>query len=117
VQLAIYRGAAGFDIGDVEDLPIGATRKTRTDRLAHDRARPITTRDVAGLANIFATPGAAKISYHPVTLGIEADQFGLALHEDAKRLEPFDQQPLVLVLLDDLREGIGSQVRANGFEG
>jgi hypothetical protein len=35
VQFAIERGASRFDIGDVEDLPVSASRKGCADRVAH----------------------------------------------------------------------------------
>ena len=46
----------------------------------------------------------------------EAHQFGPALDRDAERLQPLDQQPLMLVLREDLQERIGRQVRADGLE-
>ena len=52
----------------------------------------------------------------PIALVGEADQFGPALDRDAERLQPLDQQPLMLVLREDLQEGIGRQVRADGLE-
>ena len=36
---------------------------------------------------------------------------------DAELLQPLDQQPLVLVLREDLQEGIGGQILADGREG
>jgi hypothetical protein len=46
----------------------------------------------------------------------EPDQFGPALDRDAERLQPLDQQPFMLVLREDLQEGVGRQVRADRLE-
>ena len=46
----------------------------------------------------------------------EVDQFGAPLDRDAKRLQPLDQQPLVLVLREDMQEGVGGQARADAAE-
>ncbi len=51
VQLAVERRAGGLDIGDVEDLSIGAAGKACPDRLAHERARAVAAGDVARLAD------------------------------------------------------------------
>src|SRR5260221_371180 len=62
VQFAIYRGAGGLYIGDVEDLPIGAAGKAGADRLAHDRACPVATGNVLRLAVNLQTVGPAQPS-------------------------------------------------------
>ena len=46
----------------------------------------------------------------------EADQFGSPLDQDAELSEPLDQKTLMLVLGEDLEEGVWRQVRANRLE-
>ncbi len=46
MQFAIDGGPGRLDVGDVEDLPIGAARKAGADGLAHDRAGAVAAGDV-----------------------------------------------------------------------
>ena len=52
----------------------------------------------------------------PIVLVGEADQFGTPLDRDAERLQPLDQEPLVLILRKDVQERVGRQVRADAAE-
>jgi hypothetical protein len=62
------------------------------------------------------TAGPAQASRDAVFAVGEADQFGLPLDRDAEAAQPFDQQPLVLVLREDVQERVGRQTRADAFE-
>ena len=64
MKFAIERRAGGFNIGNIEELPICATRKARTDRLAHDGTRPVTAGDVDRLAGFLLALWAAKAGNH-----------------------------------------------------
>ena len=77
------------------------------------RAGAVAAGDVARLAGFLLALRAAKAGNHPLALVREADQFGPALDRDAERLQPLDQQPLMLVLREDVQERIGRQVRAD----
>jgi hypothetical protein len=57
VQLAIDRRAGRFDIGDIEELAIGASGKVRADRLARGRADAVTAGNVARLAAFLRPSG------------------------------------------------------------
>ena len=116
MQLAIDRGSGRFDIGDVEELPVSSTGIARADRFADDGARAIAPGDVTRLANVFMTFGPAKTGGDAIALIREADQFSSPLDRDAELLEPLDQKPLMLVLGEDLEEGIWRQVRADRLE-
>src|ERR1700756_2043685 len=107
VQFAVERSAGGFNIGNIEELPIGATRKARTDRLAHEGTRPVTAGDVDSLAGFLPALWSVKAGNHALALVREAGQFGPALDRDAERLQPLAQQSLMLVLREDLQERIG----------
>src|SRR5438105_4302038 len=91
VQFAICRGAGGFDIGDIENLPIGAAGKAGADRLAHRRACSVATRNVLRLAVNLLTAGPVQASRDAVFPIGEVDQFGSPLDFDAERSQSFDQ--------------------------
>ena len=116
MQFAVERRAGSFNVGDIEDLPIGAAGKACTDRLAHDRAGAVAAGDVACLAGFLPALRPAKAGDHVLALVREADQFGPALNRDAELLQPLDQQPLMLVLRKDLQERIGRQVRTDALK-
>jgi hypothetical protein len=61
--------------------------------------------------------GSAEVGNDAVALVSEAHQLRSSLHRDAELLQPLDQQPLVLVLWEDLQEGISGQILADGREG
>ena len=52
VQLAVHRRPARFDVGDVEEMVVGAARETDLQRLAHGRMRAVAAGDVGGLARL-----------------------------------------------------------------
>ena len=113
VQFAIQRRAGGFDVGDVEDLPIGAAGKPGADRPAHDRARAVTTGDVGRRTVMLLTVGSAQASHDTIFLIRETDQLGSPLDHDIKRFQPLDQEPLMLVLGKYLQERVGRQAGAD----
>ena len=53
MKLAIHRRTRGFYIGDIEDLPVGATRKLCAHHLSHARAGPIAAGDVCRFTALF----------------------------------------------------------------
>ena len=116
VQFAVERRAGGFDIGDIKDLPIGAAGEARADRLAHDRPGAVAARDVVRLAGFFRAFRSAKTGNDAPALVRKADQFGLAFDRNAEFLQSPDQQPLMLVLREDLQERIARQVRTDVLE-
>src|ERR1700756_431618 len=61
--------------------------------------------------------GSAEAGGDATALVSGAHQLGSSLHRDTELLQSLDQQPLVLVLREDLQKGIGSQILANGREG
>src|SRR5262249_5900037 len=97
-------------------LPIGAAGKSGADRLAHEGAGALAAGYVARLAGVLPAFGSAQPSGHVVPLIREPDQFGPALDRDPARLQSLNQQPLMLVLREDLQEGLGRQVRADRLE-
>jgi hypothetical protein len=76
----------------------------------------VTASDVVRLAGFVLTLWAPQAGNHPIALVGEADQFGSALDEDPKSLQPLDQQALVLVLREDMQERIWREVRADTFK-
>jgi len=46
VQFAVYGRAGGFDVCDVENLPVGSSGKSGAGDLAHGRARAVTAGNV-----------------------------------------------------------------------
>src|SRR5262249_18554963 len=113
VELTVDRRASRLDIGDIEDLPIRTSREACADRVAHNRVGPITAGDVARLAGFLPAIWAAQAGNDPLALLREAGQFGLALDRNPERLQPLDQQPLMLVLREDMQERIRRQVGAD----
>src|SRR5258708_4052048 len=104
MQFAVERRAGRINIGDIEDLPIGAARKACTDHLAHDRAGAVAAGDVERLAGFLPSLSPTKAGSHALAFVREPDQFSPALDRDAEYFQPLDQQPLVLVLREDLQE-------------
>jgi hypothetical protein len=51
VQFGIDRWARRFNIGDIEDLPIGASGEAGADRLAYSRVGAVATGDVVRFAS------------------------------------------------------------------
>ncbi len=49
VQLAVERGSFGVDVGDVEELPVGAAGKAGADGLPHLRACAVAAGEIARL--------------------------------------------------------------------
>ena len=117
VQLAIERCAAAFDIGNVEDVPVRPSRKAATERLTHQRARAIATREIKGLAVVRVPISRAQLRAHaPAAVG-ESGELGAPLDRHTQALQAGDEQLLVLVLRIDLEEGIRRQLLANAREG
>ena len=113
MQFAVERRAGSFNVGNIEELPIGAAGKACTDRLAHNRAGAVTAGDVACLAGFLLPLRPPKAGNHALGLVREAHQFGPALYRDAELLQPLNQQTLMLVLRKNMQERIGRQVRAD----
>ena len=68
MQFAVERRAGRLDIGDVEDLPIGAAGKAGADRLAHGRARAVAAGEIGRLAVLSVPSGPRKPGGDAVTL-------------------------------------------------
>src|SRR6266446_4528130 len=98
MQFAIERSAARLDVGDIKKMAVGAARKAGADRFPHGRTRAIAARDVACLAIVLLAVRSAQPRQHAVLAIGESDQLGSPLDCDAERVEPLDQQPLMLVL-------------------
>jgi hypothetical protein len=117
MQFAVDRGTGRLDVGDVEDLAIGPAAKAGAESLADQRARAVAAGDVGCLAILFMPIGSAEAGGDAIALVGEADQIRPSLDRDAELLQPLDQQPLVVILREDLQEGIGRQILADGREG
>ena len=117
MEFAVERAAGGFNIGDIEKLTVTASRKACADRLAHSRAGAVTASDVARLAGFLPALRPLKAGNHPLAFVSEADQFGAALDRDADCFQSIDQQPLMLVLWEDVQKRIRREVRADALEG
>ena len=117
MEFAVERAAGGFNIGDIEKLTVTASRKACADRLAHSRAGAVTASDVARLAGFLPALRPLKAGNHPLAFVTEADQFGAALDRDADCFQSIDQQPLMLVLWEDVQKRIRREVRADALEG
>ena len=102
VQFAVDRGTGSIDVGDVEELPIGPAAKAGAERFAHPRVRTVAAGDVGCLAVLFMPIRPAKAGGDAIALVGEAYQLRSTLYCDAELLQPLDQQPLVLVLREDL---------------
>jgi hypothetical protein len=64
VQLAVDRWARRFNIGDIEDLPIGASGEAGADRLAYSRVGAVAADDVVRFADFLPTCWARKAGNH-----------------------------------------------------
>ena len=86
VQFAVDRGPGRLDVGDVEELPIGAAGKAGADRLAHDRAGAVAAGDVGGLAVASAPSGPRSRAMTPSPSSAKPISSVLPLDRDAERL-------------------------------
>src|SRR5271165_3487272 len=116
MQFTVDGGAGSLDIGDVEQLTIGAPRKARAHRLTHPRAGAVATGEIRRLKLLGLATLPAKPRLHAPRPILEADQFGPTLHADAQGPEPVDEQALVLVLRIDEQERVRRQASADGLE-
>jgi hypothetical protein len=55
VDLTVDCRAGCLDVSDIKEMMVGAPRKPGAHRLAHDRARAVTSGDVGCFATLFAT--------------------------------------------------------------
>ena len=72
--------------------------------VSSERARPVAAGEIGRLATLLAAIRQAQASDDPASLIDEAQAFRAALDRDAERLEPRNQQPLMLVLRKDVQE-------------
>jgi hypothetical protein len=116
VELAVDCGTVSLNVGDIEEMAIGATRKASDHSLADARTHAVATGDVGRLAALLPAIGTAKKCDHPVTLITVSDELRPPLDRHPQLLELRDQQPLMLVLWKDVQERIGRQARADLLE-
>lgn len=116
MQFAIDGRAAPLDIGDIENVVIGAAGKADPESLANGRTGAIATSKIAGLTGFLAAIGFAQPGRDPCSIIAERQQFGLAFDHDTEGAQPFDQQPLMLVLREYLQKGIAGQTGADSAE-
>src|SRR6266481_731265 len=117
MQFAVHGGTGRLDISDIKDLTISPAGKAGAEDLAHHRVRAVAAGYERCLAVLFLPTGSAEAGGDASALIGEAHQLGASLHSNAELLQPLDQQPLVLVLREDLQEGIGGQIFADGLKG
>ena len=103
VELAVHDGAARLHVGDVEQVLVGASRKSDAQDLAHDGMRTVATGDVRGAAVLLRAVGPAETRGYVIAAVLEVDQRRAALDLDAARRQLRDQHALVLVLREDQR--------------
>ncbi len=90
MQLAIQRRAAGRDIGDVENLLIGAAGEVGVEGFAHHRTGAVATGQIAGLTDFLPAIGQAQMGGDGVAGVREAVQRGIALDADAVVFEALE---------------------------
>ncbi len=115
MQFPIDSGPGGIDIGDVEDVLIGAARKSNARRLAHRRARAITADDVGGFASL-AAAGIAKLRDDTVAVVRVANELRLPLNSGPHRRQSGNEQLFVFVLGEYPQIRIGAQAHTDLLE-
>ena len=108
--------AAGLNVGDIEDLPIGAAGKSASRDFADARARAVAPGDIARLAILRRSPRKPQPRRHEAALVRESDEFGAALDGNPQLLQPLNQQPFVFVLRKNLQKRIRGKALAEGVE-
>jgi hypothetical protein len=113
VQFAIERRTSRLHVGDVEDLAVGSAGKAGAESLPHQRSGAIATGEVGCLAVFLPPIRSEQTGNDTVALIGKAHHLRSSFHRDPELLQPLDQQPLMLVLREDLQEGIGGQIFAD----
>ncbi len=115
MQFAVGRRTRRIHVGDIENLRISAAWKARAHRLAHPRAGAVAARDIGGAALLLASIRRQPRDDPALFLGV-GNEAGLALHRDTQSLQPGGQKALMLVLGENVQEGIGREVFAHRGE-
>ena len=102
-------GAGEPDIGDVEELAIGAAGEAEAERLAHPAMRAVAAAEIGARRLPSRPPSWRSVARMPCGVLGEAGQLGVPLDRDAGRLQALDQEALVVVLRVAEGEGVGAQ--------
>jgi len=116
VQLAIDHRAAAVDVGDIEHL-VGPAGEAGAKSLPHQRTCAVAAGEIARLARLLLPVRRAQTCADALAIIAEAEELRAPLHRHAEALEPLDQQPLVLILREDLEERVARQPLADAGEG
>src|SRR5262249_8499204 len=95
-----------LDIGDVENLRVCPAGKAGADRLPHLRARAVAAGQIARLAILLAAVASTQTRRHAVRMVDKAYELGAPLDGDTERLKTRNQQLFMLILGEDLQEGV-----------
>lgn len=97
VQFAIHGRSGGLDIGDIKQVVVGSTGKSRTQHLAHAGPSPVAAGKIR-IAADFLSPRFAQGRANLAAAILEISQLYLAFDFDAERAEAIDQQCFMLIL-------------------
>ena len=110
-------GPLAGDVGDVEDLGISAPWEAGPYDLAHLRSRAVAPGDEFGRRRALGAVRPAQPRGDAAALFDIAEQFRRTFDLDAEFAQPVDQQPLVLVLREDVQEAVGVRSEATCSNG
>ena len=116
VQLSIDRRAFGLNVGDIENLSIGAPGKACIDDPPHERAGAVAPRNIGCRTCLLGAAGSAKTRRRKGAAVLQGDKLETALDCEAHSFQSLDEQPLMLVLRKDMEKRIGRQILADGLE-
>src|SRR5262245_30412160 len=103
MDVAVHHHTARFDIGDVEEMLVGAARETNRQDLAETRVRTVATDDERSVAVFEASIWMPQLHDDSILALLTLDQLRLTFDGHIAVAQCVNEQPLMLVLGEDER--------------
>src|SRR5262245_66262572 len=98
MELAIHDRPACLDVGDIEEVRVGATGEADAEPLPHGRVGAVAAGEIRGLAGFLRAVGAPQACAHAVARILEAQELDAALDRHAHLGAPLDTNSLVVLM-------------------
>jgi hypothetical protein len=116
VNFPLPERAAGFHVGDIEDVLVRAAGEADRQCLAHRGMRAVAAGNIACLAGLGHSIRTTQACEHMARFLLQAQESRFALDLDPGVRQSIDQQPFVLVLRVDQRIGKWTDPGAHGAQ-